>query len=137
VPLLGRDSMRYWETYRSVAQAAGDDLEAAAADAWLSTRERRQWTAEDWARTRAAAELELWAAVPAEGVRLEIQSAGADGGIWLVRWDGSEIESLPAAEGRVVEIALPVTAGRHHLEIRAGQNARVPTAIVRLLRSSP
>jgi hypothetical protein len=57
VPLAGRDSIRYWESHRAAAEAAGDSLGVATAEAWLATRAEREWSPAEWATTTRHAEL--------------------------------------------------------------------------------
>jgi hypothetical protein len=137
VPLAGRDSIRYWESHRASALAAGDTLAAASAEAWLATRARRQWSPRDWTTSRHHAELEMLPANAAGGVRVRLVTAGETRGVLRLAWDGSAVAVVPAEDGRVVDLPVAVAAHRHRLVIEAEEGAATATAEVRLLPPSP
>jgi hypothetical protein len=133
IPLVSRDTLAYWTRYRSIAQASGDALEAARADAWLDAKARERWSPADWTVARYTAGLDIWPSRPAAGIRLRIRGARNHTGVLTLHWDGSLVDRLPAIDGRVIELPVAVTLGRHRLEIRAEQGAHGATAEVQLL----
>jgi hypothetical protein len=137
VPLVGRDSIRYWEAHREAARAAGDELQVATAEAWLATQARRQWSPGAWATERSRSTLEMVPAAAGTGLRLRLVSSGVDTGVWVVVWDGSVVTAVPAVDGRVLDLEVPVPERRHVVEIRAEEGAPTATAEARLLLPSP
>jgi len=133
VPLAGRNSIRYWEWHRAAALAAGDAYEVASAEAWLESQARREWSPRGWTTGGPVSELELLPAAAADGVRLRIATGGEPRGVLTLTWDGSVVAVVPALDGRVFELTVPVAPHRHVLEIRAEEGARTATAEVRLL----
>lgn len=134
VPARGRDSVRYWQTHRDVATAAGDPLEAARAESWLAARARRRWNSDDWTiLDRSTSHLELFLAEPAGGTTLRLDVAASGRGALELLRDGSVVEILPAIDGRTVDLDMPLTADLHTLEIRSVEGAGTAIAEVRLL----
>lgn len=137
IRLFGYDSILYWQIHREVASAAQDSSEINRAESWLAALGHRRWTREDWDLERHSARLELFPAEAAGGVALHIRVGNSGRGVLELIWDGSVVEVLPAVDGRDIELALPVTADLHVLEIRALAGASTASAEVRLLPLEP
>ena len=133
IPATGRDFIGYWLAYGSAAEAAGSDSDRALAEAWLESEARNRWQSRDWMVSGRQSKLAMWPEEPAAGLALRLQVAGEDRGILEIVWDGSVAQTVPAVNGRVLELRVSVSKDIHSLEIRAREGAATTTAAVRLL----
>lgn len=133
VPVSQRNSIDYQQARRLVAEAAGDAQDARAAEAWLAGRRRRAWSVDDWSATRRQARLEIYPQAAAAGIGLRIAAGESGRGALEILWDGSVMRCVPAADGRTLDLELPVSADRHVLELHSLEGAASARAVVRLL----
>ena len=96
-------------------------------------RRRRAWSVDDWSATRRQARLEIYPQAAAAGIGLRIAAGESGRGALEILWDGSVMRCVPAADGRTLDLELPVSADRHVLELHSLEGAASARAAVRLL----
>jgi hypothetical protein len=125
-----------WEARLEVARAAGDAQGAARARERLAALGRESWPATAWAWRREVARLEMVTAGAGRGLAVELDEVPPGGAVIELRLDGASLGVFPvrpAAAGTrpLLELAAPVDAGLHLLEIEGTLGGRVlPGAVL-------
>jgi len=119
-----------WEARLDVARAAGDAQGAALARERLAALGRESWPATAWAWRREVARLEMVTAGERRGLTVELDEVPPLGAVVELRLDGAALGVFPvrpAAAGTrpLLELAVPVDAGLHLLEVEGTQGGRV------------
>ncbi len=110
-----------------------DLVELAAAEQELDTFRQRQWSAAQWRWRGHRAVLRILPAAPARGLAIALARVSSQGAVVEIRWDGSFRALQPVAAEGEIEIALPVTAEPHFLELRMVAGQQVFPGEVRLI----
>jgi len=137
VPGNATDDARFQEATVQIAKAAQDPVWTEGAERWLSARRREAWAPSDWSVDRYRAQLEVLPTTSATGLRLELAGQPEATGLITVHWDGAEVAAEPSGDGRVIEVAVPIDATRHLLELTWEAGAKPTRAEVTLLPRQP